>query len=73
MIVGDVVSRSLDGLGNAVQEAWIIWWPLVLGFLLSGAKWRWSPGRRGSVRVPLSARAWSAPGRGVRQPARADS
>jgi uncharacterized membrane protein YraQ (UPF0718 family)/YHS domain-containing protein len=30
-----------DGLGNAFQMAWEVWWALVLGFLLSGVVQAW--------------------------------
>lgn len=61
MIVGDVVSKILDGLGNAVQEAWIIWWPLVLGFLLSGVVQAWVS--RGRIQSVLGGRGLAATGR----------
>jgi len=61
VIVGDVVSRILDGLGNAVHEAWIIWWPLVLGFLLSGVVQAWIS--RGRIQSVLGGRGLAATGR----------
>jgi uncharacterized protein len=36
----------LDGLWNAVQMAWEVWWALVLGFLLSGIVQAWVPRAR---------------------------
>jgi uncharacterized membrane protein YraQ (UPF0718 family)/YHS domain-containing protein len=36
----------VDGLWNAVQMAWEVWWALVLGFLLSGVVQAWVPRAR---------------------------
>jgi uncharacterized protein len=36
----------LDGLRNAVQMVWEVWWALVLGFLLSGIVQAWVPRSR---------------------------
>jgi uncharacterized protein len=36
----------LDGLWNAFQMAWEVWWALVLGFLLSGVVQAWVPRSR---------------------------
>jgi uncharacterized protein len=36
----------LDGLWNAFQMAWEVWWALVLGFLLSGVVQAWVPRAR---------------------------
>jgi uncharacterized membrane protein YraQ (UPF0718 family)/YHS domain-containing protein len=37
----DVLETLADGLGNAFQMAWEVWWALVLGFLLSGIVQAW--------------------------------
>lgn len=59
--MGHILSKILDGLGNAVQEAWIIWWPLVLGFLLSGVVQAWVS--RGRIQSVLGGRGIAATGR----------
>jgi uncharacterized protein len=42
----DVLDQAAQGLWNAVQMAWEVWWALVLGFLLSGIVQAWVPRRR---------------------------
>jgi uncharacterized protein len=39
--VDDVLAALADGLGNAFQMAWEVWWALVLGFALSGIVQAW--------------------------------
>jgi uncharacterized protein len=39
--MSDVVSTVGDGLGNAFQMAFEVWWALILGFLLSGIVQAW--------------------------------
>jgi uncharacterized protein len=39
--VSDVLETVGDGLGNAFQMAWEVWWALVLGFALSGIVQAW--------------------------------
>ncbi|MFL5920987.1 MAG: permease [Gaiellaceae bacterium] len=41
--MGEVVDQIGQGLWNAVQMAWEVWWALVLGFLLSGIVQAWVP------------------------------
>jgi uncharacterized protein len=60
--VGDVVDQAGQGLWNAFQMAWEVWWALVLGFLLSGVVQAWAPrapleralGGRGAKSLALS-------------------
>ena len=57
-----VLSTIGDGLWNAFQMAWEVWWALVLGFALSGIVQAWVPrerieralGGRGAREVALS-------------------
>jgi uncharacterized protein len=57
-----VLSTIGDGLWNAFQMAWEVWWALVLGFTLSGVVQAWVPrerieralGGRGSREVALA-------------------
>src|SRR4051794_2624311 len=42
----DVLNAIGDGLWNAFQMAWEVWWALVLGFLLSGIVQAWVPRAR---------------------------
>jgi uncharacterized membrane protein YraQ (UPF0718 family)/YHS domain-containing protein len=57
-----VLSTIGDGLWNAFQMAWEVWWALVLGFTLSGIVQAWVPrerierslGGRGSREVALA-------------------
>ena len=37
----DVLQTVADGLGNAFQMAWEVWWALILGFALSGIVQAW--------------------------------
>src|SRR3954451_2920783 len=51
-----------DGLGNAFQMAWEVWWALVLGFALSGIVQAWVSHEQmerllGGRGVPATARA----------------
>jgi uncharacterized protein len=46
----DVLDQIGQGLWNAFQMAWEVWWALVLGFLLSGIVQAWSP-RHGMERL----------------------
>jgi uncharacterized membrane protein YraQ (UPF0718 family)/YHS domain-containing protein len=39
--MSDVLGEIGDGLGNAFQMAWEVWWALILGFLLSGIVQAW--------------------------------
>jgi uncharacterized protein len=39
--VTDVLETVGDGLGNAFQMAWEVWWALILGFALSGVVQAW--------------------------------
>jgi uncharacterized protein len=39
----DVLDQIGQGLWNAFQMAWAVWWALVLGFLLSGIVQAWAP------------------------------
>jgi uncharacterized membrane protein YraQ (UPF0718 family)/YHS domain-containing protein len=41
-----VLDRIGDGLWNAFQMGWEVWWALVLGFLLSGVVQAWVPRSR---------------------------
>jgi uncharacterized protein len=41
-----VLDEIGQGLWNAFQMAWEVWWALVLGFLLSGIVQAWAPRRR---------------------------
>src|SRR5438094_9071578 len=45
-----VVDQIGQGLWNAFQMAWAVWWALVLGFLLSGIVQAWAP-RHGMERL----------------------
>src|SRR5436309_7234111 len=40
------VHEVAQGLWNAFQMAWEVWWALVLGFLLSGVVQAWAPRER---------------------------
>src|SRR2546428_11314724 len=42
----EVLDRIGDGLWNAFQMSWEVWWALVLGFLLSGIVQAWVPRER---------------------------
>jgi uncharacterized membrane protein YraQ (UPF0718 family) len=42
----DVLTQIGQGLWNAFQMAWEVWWALVLGFLLSGIVQAWVPRER---------------------------
>ena len=42
----DVLGQIGQGLWNAFQMAWEVWWALVLGFLLSGIVQAWVPRAR---------------------------
>jgi YHS domain-containing protein len=42
----EVFDQVGQGLWNAFQMAWEVWWALVLGFLLSGMVQAWAPRRR---------------------------
>src|SRR5437762_2226090 len=46
----DVLDQIGQGLWNAFQMAWEVWWALVLGFLLSGIVQAWAP-RHGMERA----------------------
>ncbi len=39
--MNDILSTIGDGLGNAFQMAWEVWWALILGFALSGVVQAW--------------------------------
>src|SRR5437870_1447105 len=39
--MSDLLGTIGDGLGNAFQMAWEVWWALILGFLLSGIVQAW--------------------------------
>jgi uncharacterized membrane protein YraQ (UPF0718 family)/YHS domain-containing protein len=38
---GRILDAVADGLGNAFQMAWEVWWALILGFVLSGIVQAW--------------------------------
>src|SRR6185503_2086509 len=42
----DVLDQIGQGLWNAFQMAWEVWWALVLGFLLSAIVQAWVPKKR---------------------------
>src|SRR5437773_3132233 len=50
----DVLDQIGQGLWNAFQMAWEVWWALVLGFLLSGIVQAWVP--RSSMEQALGGR-----------------
>ncbi len=39
--MSDVLSTIAEGLGNAFEMAWEVWWALILGFALSGIVQAW--------------------------------
>src|SRR3954449_11141953 len=39
--MSDLLATIGDGLGNAFQMAWEVWWALILGFTLSGIVQAW--------------------------------
>src|SRR5258705_6204342 len=39
--MSDLLATLGDGLGNALQMAWEVWWALILGFALSGVVQAW--------------------------------
>ena len=45
-MIGDVISRAGDGLWNAFEMAWEVWWALVLGFFISAVVQAWVPRRK---------------------------
>jgi uncharacterized protein len=44
--MGDIVSKTGEGLWNAVEMAWEVWWALVLGFAISAIVQAWVPRER---------------------------
>jgi uncharacterized membrane protein YraQ (UPF0718 family) len=42
----DVAAKVTEGLGNACQMAWEVWWALVLGFAISAVVQAWIPRER---------------------------
>ena len=44
--MGEVLSKTGDGLWNAFLMAWEVWWALVLGFVISAIVQAWVPRRR---------------------------
>jgi uncharacterized membrane protein YraQ (UPF0718 family)/YHS domain-containing protein len=44
--MGEVASKLGEGLWNAFQMAWEVWWALVLGFFISAVVQAWVPRRR---------------------------
>jgi uncharacterized membrane protein YraQ (UPF0718 family) len=42
----DVIAKLGDGLWNAFLMAWVVWWALVLGFLISAIVQAWVPRER---------------------------
>jgi uncharacterized protein len=44
--VGEVIAEVGEGLSNAFQMAWEVWWALVLGFAISAVVQAWVPRRR---------------------------
>src|SRR5918911_88684 len=44
--MGDVISKIGDGLWQAFEMAWEVWWALVLGFAISAIVQAWVPRRR---------------------------
>ena len=44
--MGDVATKIGEGLGNAFQMAWEVWWALVLGFAISAVVQAWIPRER---------------------------
>jgi uncharacterized membrane protein YraQ (UPF0718 family) len=61
--VADVLDTIGDGLGNAFQMAWEVWWALILGFLLSGIVQAWVT--RGQMERVLGGRGLAAALRGT--------
>jgi uncharacterized protein len=45
-LVGDVIAKIGDGLWQAFEMAWEVWWALVLGFAISAIVQAWVPRRR---------------------------
>jgi uncharacterized membrane protein YraQ (UPF0718 family)/YHS domain-containing protein len=56
--VSDVLEAIGDGLGNAFQMAWEVWWALILGFTLSGIVQAWVT--RGQMERVLGGRGLGA-------------
>jgi uncharacterized membrane protein YraQ (UPF0718 family)/YHS domain-containing protein len=56
--MSDVLSTIGDGLGNAFQMAWEVWWALILGFALSGLVQAWTT--RGQMERLLGGRGFAA-------------
>src|ERR671931_1365923 len=44
--MGDVIAKIGDGLWQAFEMAWEVWWALVLGFAISAIVQAWVPRRR---------------------------
>jgi uncharacterized protein len=53
-----ILEAIADGLGNAFQMAWEVWWALILGFLLSGIVQAWVT--RGQMESLLGGRGLAA-------------
>lgn len=56
--MSEVVAAIGEGLGNALQMAWEVWWALILGFLLSGIVQAWVT--RGQMESVLGGRGLGA-------------
>ncbi|MDP8942974.1 MAG: permease [Actinomycetota bacterium] len=56
--MSDLLATIGDGLGNAFQMAWEVWWALVLGFMLSGIVQAWVT--RGQMERVLGGRGLAA-------------
>jgi uncharacterized membrane protein YraQ (UPF0718 family)/YHS domain-containing protein len=59
--VADFFEAIGDGLGNAVQMAWEVWWALILGFALSGIVQAWVT--RGQMERVMGGRGLAATAR----------
>src|SRR3954470_3588746 len=56
--VADILGTVGDGLSNAFQMAWEVWWALILGFALSGMVQAWAT--RGQMESLLGGRGIGA-------------
>lgn len=54
--MSELIGTIGDGLGNAFQMAWEVWWALILGFMLSGIVQAWvTRGQIERVKRPVTA------------------
>ena len=60
-MVADFLEAVGDGLGNALQMAWEVWWALILGFTLSGIVQAWVS--RGQMERVMGGRSLAATAR----------